>query len=91
MSYYCAACQKGTVDELPAYCPVCGKYLSKALSEYEADQVRAAYNSATRAESERASVSREGFFSWLIKIGLEFIKDRLIDWAWEAIKRFFGF
>ncbi len=91
MSYQCSACQKGVVNSLPATCPVCGRYLTRPVSDQEAEQVRRAYLSASRAEQERMKESKQGFFSWLIEVGLDYIKEKLIDWAWEAIKRFFGF
>lgn len=91
MSYVCAYCERGEIDYLPATCPACGRYLTRPVSDREANQIREAYRSAARAERERATASKKGFFSWLKEIGFEYLIDKLIEWAWNAIKRLFGF
>ena len=91
MQYYCAACQQGEVDHLPATCPACGRYMTRTLSAGEAEQVRQAYKSAARAQRERATASKSGFFAWLASVGLGAIVTKFAQWAWSAIKAFFGF
>jgi hypothetical protein len=61
------------------------------LTSEEAAQIKAILNRAERRSQETATKSKNGFFSWLKNTSLGWLVSKLMNLAWEAIKRYIGF
>jgi hypothetical protein len=60
-----------------------------SLTSEEKRRIDKYLSEASSYEKESALESRQGFFSWLKKVGLGYIVAKFIDMAWAAIKAFF--
>lgn len=59
------------------------------LTREEQQQLQAIFNRAQQRERETASSSKNGFLSWLRRTPLGWLVNKLLDWAWIAIKSLF--
>lgn len=44
-----------------------------------------------RARQASVTASRTSFFAWMREQGLGYIVGKILDWAWIAVRRLFGF